>query len=148
MNSNSHVILFSGLTIVLWGLWGFFGKLALERKMAAPTIFLIETLIITLISIPLFFYWYKAQSFSLDFNAYGVCSGVVLAAGLLFYYLALAGGQVSIIVPLTSTYPVVAVLLGYVILNERPSFAQWLGILLVITGSVLLLSSSVRPADQ
>ena len=148
MNTNSRGILFSGLAIVLWGLWGFFGKLALERKMAAPMIFLIGTLMTTLISIPLFFYWYKQQSFSLDFNAYGVWSGVVLAVGLLFYYLALAGGQVSIVVPLTSTYPVVAALLGYVILHERPSSTQWLGIVLIIVGSLFLLSSSVKPVAQ
>ena len=148
MNTNSRVLLFSGLTIVLWGLWGFFGKLALERKMAAPTILLIETLITTSISIPLFIYWHKAETFSITFNVYGVWSGAVLAVGLLFYYLALAGGQVSIIVPLTSTYPGVAALLGYIILNERPSSAQWLGILLIVTGAVLLLSSPVKHAAE
>jgi bacterial/archaeal transporter family protein len=144
MNTANRVILFSGLTIVSWGLSGFFGKLALERKMAPATIFLVETLMATLISIPLFVYWHKTQPLSFVFNSYGLLSGAVLAMGLLFYYMALAEGSVSIIVPLTATYPVVPALLGFAILNERPSLSQWIGIILIMTGAVLLLSSPIK----
>jgi len=85
MNSHHQLLIFSALAIFMWGLWGFFGKLALERDMAPTTLFLI---------------------------------------------------------PLTSTYPIVSVFLSCVILNEKPSPTQWIGIFLVVAGSVLLLSGT------
>lgn len=145
MTADSRAIVFSGLTIGLWGLWGFCGKIALERRMAPPTIFLIETLMTISLSIPMFLilgFWQKAHV--LSFNVYGVLSGAALAVGVLFYYFALAEGRVTIIVPLTATYPVVSALLGFALLGERPSVAQWAGITLIIAGAVLLLSGPMR----
>ena len=145
MTADSRAIIFSGLTVGLWGLCGFLGKIALERRMAPPTIFLIEALMTTALAIPMFLilgYWQKANV--LSFNVYGVLSGAAVAVGILFYYFALAEGRVSDIVPLTATYPVISALLGYVLLGERPSLAQWAGITLIIAGAVLLLSGPMR----
>jgi bacterial/archaeal transporter family protein len=147
MNTDNRTILFSSLTILLWGLWGFFGKLALERKMAPTTLFLIETLMTTVLSVPIFLtlvYCYKAQPLALGFNLYGLLSGTALALGILFYYFALAEGRLSIIMPLTAIYPVVAALLGVAFLRERPSLAQWLGIILIVAGVALVLSSPIK----
>ena len=72
-------------------------------------------------------------------NAFGLLPGAVLAIGLLFYYLALERGQVAIVVPLTATYPIVSVLLGVVILRERPSYSQLCGVVLTIVGIALSL---------
>jgi bacterial/archaeal transporter family protein len=149
MSTDTRAVFFSSLTIGLWGLWSFWGKMALERKMAPPAIFLVETLMTTALAIPVFValvYWQKSVLFS--FNRYGVLSGAALAFGVLCYYFALAEGRVSIIVPLTATYPVVAALLGYALLGERPSRAQWAGILLIIMGAALLLSSSVGDPER
>lgn len=151
MNTDNRAILFSSLTIVLWGLSGFLGKLALERKMAPTTIFLIETLMAMALSVPTFLlllYWHKAQPLAFAFNVYGLLSGAALALGVFFYYFALGEGRISIIVPLTATYPVVAALLGVAILGERPSLAQWIGIILIIMGAVLLLSSPLKNATR
>lgn len=151
MSTDNRAIFFSSLTIGLWGLWGFFGKLALERKMAPTTIFLIEAVITTALSVPTFLlllYWHRSQPLALAFNLYGLLSGAALAVGVLFYYFALAEGRVSIIVPLTATYPVVAALLGVIILGERPSLAQWIGIILIIVGAVMLLSSPIKSAAR
>jgi transporter family protein len=149
MSTDTRAIFFSSLTIGLWGLWSFWGKMALERKMAPPAIFLIETLMTTALSIPVFLtlvFWKKSVSVSL--NVYGVLSGAALAFGVLCYYFALAEGRVSVIVPLTATYPVIAALLGYILLGERPTGAQWAGIALIIIGAALLLSSSVADSKS
>jgi transporter family protein len=142
MNSGNRPLLFAFLTILMWGLWGFFGKLALERKMAPTTVFLAETLISALVAIPLFIALYRQnpQPVQSSLNVYGLLSGAVLALGLLFYYLALEHARVSVIGPLTATYPAVAVLLSYAFLGERPTLTQWLGVILVITGAALLFS--------
>ena len=129
----------------MWGLWGFFGKLALEKKMAPISIFFAETLISAVIAFPIFLTMAtraNAPTLQSSFNIYGVLSGFGLAVGLLFYYFALSEARVAIVVPLTATYPIVAVLLSYALLGERPSLAQWLGVILVVTGVALLLTGS------
>jgi len=55
-------------------------------------------------------------------------------------------GQVSVVVPLTATYPIVSVLLSYAVLNEKPSLSQWIGIILVVAGGSLLLSGPAKDA--
>lgn len=151
MNSETRPLIFSLLTVLMWGLWGFFGKLALERKMAPTTLFLAETLISGLIAVLLFVPVVQRHDGPLPFlstiNVYGILSGTVLAIGLLFYYLALEGANITLIVPLTASYPVVAVLLAYVLLGERPSPLQWLGVILVVVGAVLLLSGPAKTPE-
>lgn len=149
MNTDTRVIALSGLTIVLWGLWGFFGKMALDRKMAPSAVFLIEILVSAALAIPLFvLLLYRQDARPLAVNLFGVLSGAALALGLLSYYLALEGGTVSVVVPLTATYPLVAALLGVAFLGERPSPAQWLGVILVVAGVLLLLSSPVKVGSR
>ena len=150
MNSDHRVLLLSGLTIVMWGLWGFFGKLALERKMAPTAVFLAETLVSVALAVPLFLLLVYRQGGRppSSVNIFGILSGAALALGLLFYYLALEGGRVSVVVPLTATYPVAAALLGVAALGERPSASQWLGVALVVAGVMLLLSGPVKAGPR
>lgn len=134
----------------MWGLWGFFGKLALEKRMPPTTVFLAETVISALIAIFLLFAIVQRQdgeSLFSTINVYGILSGVALAVGLLFYYFALEGARVTVIVPLTATYPVVAVLLAFVLLRERPQPLQWVGIILVVAGVALLLSGPSKTPE-
>lgn len=145
MNDNYQVPLFSGLAIIMWGLWGFFGKMALEREMAPTTLFLAEVFMSAVFSIPaVFLILRKSDIYPLhvSWNVFGLISGAGLALGLLFYYIALEKGEVSVVVPLTAIYPIVSVILGYAILKERPSLFQWIGIFLVVVGTMLLLSAS------
>jgi hypothetical protein len=44
MSIDYRLLLFAGLTILLWGFWGFFAKLALEKNMAPTSVFLAEVL--------------------------------------------------------------------------------------------------------
>lgn len=146
MKADHRLLLFSVSTILMWGFWGFFGKLALDRKMSPITIFLAEILISAIFAVPVLLIFLRNQqtnAYPLSWNIFGLASGAGLALGLLFYYLALNKGQVSVVVPLTATYPVVSVLLGYAILGERPSVSQWIGVVMVIVGVMLLLSGPV-----
>lgn len=151
MNNNYQLILLSVLAIFMWGLWGFFGKLALERGMTPTMIFLSEVFVSAICAIPILFIILRKKDISLphvSWNVFGLISGIGLALGLLFYYLALEKGQVSIVVPLTAIYPIIPVFLGYLILNEKPSFSQWVGVILIITGAVLLLSGPLNEVSQ
>ncbi len=151
MNISNRPLLFILLAILMWGFWGFFGKLALERKMAPTTVFLAEVLVGAVIAIPLLVTVMirgNTQPIIPAVNLYGLLSGTVLALGLLFYYLALEHARVSVVVPLTASYPAVAVLLSYAILREKPTLSQWIGVLLVVIGATLLLSGPLTASEH
>lgn len=141
--------LLAGFTIIMWGLWGFFGKLALQQGMAPTTIFLAEVITSAACAIPILLVLFRSQSLSqchTSWNVFGVLSGAGLALGLLSYYFALEKTQASILVPLTAMYPVVSVLLSYAVLHERLGMLQWIGVVLVIVGAMLLLSPATTDA--
>ena len=71
---------------------------------------------------------------------FGEASGAGLALGLFCYYFALERSQASILVPLTAIYPAVSVVLSYALLHERPHVSQWIGVICVIVGAILLLA--------
>ena len=151
MSLMNRTLLFILITMLRWGFWAFFGKLALERKMAPTTVFLAEALTGAIIAVPLLLTLIirqHAQPIAPTMNIYGFLSGAVLALGLLFYYLALEGASVSVVVSLTASYPAIAVLLSYAILGEKPTAMQWIGVLLVATGATLLLSGPLSAAEH
>ncbi len=137
--------LLAGCTIVMWGLWGFFGKFALQKGMAPTTMFLAEVITSAACTVPLVVVLLRNHSlaqFHTSWNVFGVLSGAGLALGLLCYYVALETTQASLLVPLTAIYPVVSVLLSYAVLHERLSLLQWIGVVLVVGGAMLLLSTA------
>ena len=154
MSIDSRVLLLAGLTILLWGFWGFFGKLALEKNMAPTSVFLAEVLTSAVCAVPvLLILWRKQEAASLyaSWNIFGLASGAGLALGLFCYYFALEKSQASILVPLTAIYPAVSVLLSYALLHERPNVSQWVGIVFVIVGAILLLSgptANISPEEM
>ncbi len=142
----SNIVLshcFIALAVVAWGLWGFWGKLALQQSMPATSIFLTEAFTGFLVGMILLAgLQLKGTSmpWQRPWNIFGFLSGVGLAVGIACYYLALRTGKVSVIVPVTATYPVITVLLASVFLGERLIGWQWLGLGFTVVGCMLLLS--------
>lgn len=66
--------------------------------------------------------------------------GGVMASilGQICFYRALQTGEVSRVVPLGASYPVLACLLGLVLLKEPITFSKACGIVLVVAGTYLL----------
>src|SRR5215510_8902743 len=131
MSIDHRVLLLAGLTILLWGFWGFFGKVALEKNMAPHSVFLAEVFtsaVCAVVVMLILAYWrMHVPAHTSSWNVYGIASGVGLVLGLLCYYFALERSPASVLVPLTATYPAVSVLLSYFFLHERPYALQWVG---------------------
>lgn len=121
-------ILFSILTVVLWGLWGF-----VPRKlpaMPAEQSQVISTL--GLFPIMAALVW-RRERLSGSRRRRGcilaVMSGLIGSVGnLVFYRLMSAGQSAATVVPLTSLYPLVTVVLAVLLLKERLNFIQATGI--------------------
>lgn len=143
MNDDIQVILFSGLAISMWGLWGFWGKMALAKGMTPLSLFLLEILPGALCGVGVLItciYCLSYNNSCMVWNNYGLLSGVGLNFGLIFYYMALSKGQASLVVSLTAIYPLVSVLLGFTILHEKLTPLQWGGVVLVIIGTICIVS--------
>jgi uncharacterized membrane protein len=69
---------------------------------------------------------------------YGALSGAIAATALVMLFLTLDAGEVSRVVPITSAYPVVTVLLAAVLLSERVTALRVGATLLVVAGVILL----------
>lgn len=137
---DARALLLVVLTVVLWGAWGFLGKLALQHHMTPVNLFLAEAIVGAFCAMLLAFRVFaRPEAQPGHWNAYGVASGAAMAVGLATYYLALERAPASAVVPLTAVYPLVTVLLSHALLHERIGLSQWIGVALICAGSALLL---------
>lgn len=125
-------------TFVLWGLWGFFAKIASDTVDArsAAVMQAAGVLVIALGQA-------AAMRFKLQWHASGTTAalfaGLALMIGIITFTAALeSGGKASLVVPITALYPVVAIALGVTFLSESVSPIQASGIGLALAGIVLM----------
>jgi transporter family protein len=129
--------LFSLATMVSWGVWGIFGKMASAQINAK---FLILISITT--SFLLLWIIFLISGFEVEKKGPGIglamLAGTAGSIGSIFFYLALKNGKASVVVPLTALYPLVTVALSFVFLKEHVSALNIIGIVLAMIASLLL----------
>jgi len=125
--------------VCLWGLWGFFGKLA-SRSVSSVTLLLVSAAggaIIFPVFLAIFGRRLEFAPKNVDFW-FALCGGMVGAIGGLFFFLAISNGEASRVVATTATYPIVTVILAALFLRETIGPWQIAGIALAVTGVCLL----------
>jgi transporter family protein len=139
MQMRAEVVGLAAATIVAWGTWGVFSKLAVERIDQQVLIWG------SLIVIPPIYLIYLAASgqlvplkMSTPGITYATLGGIGAALGTVCFYLLLARERASLTVPMTSLYPALTVLLSVIFLKEHLSGAHVLGILLALAAVALL----------
>lgn len=135
-------ITFVSLAAVCWGAGAFFDKLIL-RYLDPANAFIAKVLVTIILFLPLVIW--KFIPFKKAFEAGGrtsllfvFLSVVVTMSGVYFYLKAMAGGEASSIVPLSSTYPLITFALVYFFLGESFTTAKFIGTLLVCSGVFFL----------
>jgi bacterial/archaeal transporter family protein len=125
------------MTTVFWGTAAIFDKLALG-KTPPFTGMMVRQFILTGLLLAVGLLTGRIGSMAaLDarsvffFALSGICGG---AAGLWTYYHALRLGGASLVVPITATYPLVAVLLSWLILHEGLTLSRVAGTALIVVG--------------
>lgn len=132
-------LVFSLMTAILWGLWGLFSKLA-TRSLNAPE-YLLATAIGQLLLMVIYL---TPQLKELHLRWMGIdlyfaiLSGFVMMAGILLFYRALSIGEVAPIVVITACYPLVTLLLAYLLLKEPISLQKIVGACLTIAGICII----------
>lgn len=130
-------LLYALLAILLWGLWGFLPKLAIQHiSVSGAAVYEI------LGAIPCAL-WLAAQTeFRLGTHPLGV--GFALATGILGFFAffcflqALATGPATLVVAITSLYPAITLVLAIVFLQESLSLRQGIGLMLAMVAVALI----------
>ncbi|NPA80654.1 MAG: EamA family transporter [Thermotogae bacterium] len=130
-------LLYSLLTVLFWGLWGFVVKVA-SRHLEWYQLYVLSNFVALVVS-ALLLAW-RRESFLPDASAtlLGILAGIMGTLGYILFILATKTGKVSIVVPLTATYPAITFLLGVLVLRESVQAHHALGLILAILGAVLL----------
>ncbi len=127
------------LALLLWGLWGFLSKIASTYIKPADAYLVGVTGILLAGSVIAVLTRFRPGGDPRGI-AFGLVSGLVMSFGTYFFYVALSRGSSAVVVTATALYPLVTLLLSYVILHEPLSPRQWVGIGLAV-GAIVLLSS-------
>lgn len=132
-------LLFSLLSLFFWGLWAFFPRYAVvyisPRSMA---VYQTAGQILAVVAL-LFFTTWKVEWHPLG-AFFAALTGVLGILGFYFFSLALKKGNASVVTALTSIYPLIAVILFFLIFRETVTAKQGVGIAMAL-GAVVLLSS-------
>jgi transporter family protein len=131
-------LLYSVLTIVVWGLGAFFPKIALGW-LDPKTAFIFEVLGGALTGLFAFLIL-RPQLVGAEIRGIipALLTGVTYSVGVLTFMYAIRQGKVSIVAPLTAIYPVVTLVLAMIFLKERVNLVQLAGIILAIVSVVLI----------
>ena len=132
-----QLMVFIFLTTLFWGMAAIFDKLALG-KTSPFTGMMIRQFILSGILLAVGIGSAKLGSLGaldrrtiLFFGLSGICGGV---AGLWTYYHALRLGGASLVVPITATYPLITVLLSWLVLQESLTVSRVIGTGLIVLG--------------
>ena len=131
-------LVYSLLTIVFWGGWGLESKLIVDRTSpyTGQVLFTIGLIVPTL------FVLASRRRFEGKQKAvgliYAVLTGLLGGLGNVAFYKALEHSKTSVVVPLTSLFPLVTVLLAAGVLRERISRQQYAGLALALVAIYLL----------
>jgi transporter family protein len=136
---RAEVFALGASIIAVWGLFGLFGKLAVER--------IDQQVIIwgSLIVCPIVFLIYMAASGQLvpiNLHAsgitFGLLAGLTGCGGTILFYQLLAREPASLVVPITSLYPAVTVVLSAAFLHEGFAPGRIVGIIFALAAVFLL----------
>ena len=128
---------FSLMAVGLWGLWGFLSKVAaLELPTGAAYLLSISG------HLAVVGYLAATGGLAIPWQPAGLVAalgaGICMAFGLLYFFKALAGGAAGVVVPLTSLYPLITVVLSWTLLHEGFTLRHLAGVALALAAVWLL----------
>jgi transporter family protein len=131
-------LVYTIITVVFWGVWGFESKLLVDR--ASP--YTSQLLYTAGLLVPAAIVLFSPRRFAGRRPGRGfffaVLTGLLGGLGNIAFFVALTRGSASVIVPLTSLSPLVTVLVGVVALKEKMRWFQYVGLVLALAAIYLL----------
>lgn len=129
--------LFALLALVVWGFWGLFSKLAtqyIHPSHAAAY----EVVGAAMVALCIVIY----AQFKLDTNPlgvfYAILTGICMSLGGVLFLMALSRGNAYVVTMLTSLYPIVTLLLLFLVFRESITIRQAVGMVFAACAVILL----------
>ena len=132
-------LIFAILSAVAAAFVGIFGKLGMEKidsNLATVVRSIVMTLFL-LVACTVLGVWTKLPTLHGRAIWMIVLSGVAGAVSWLFYFRAIQLGHVSQVAPIDKLSMPFAVVLAVLILGDRPSGLNWLGVIMIVAGGYL-----------
>ncbi len=123
--------------LIVYGLWGFFPKLAVTYINPASALIyeVAGAMLVGLISL----WWVGFQPESHPKGIlFAMLTGVTGMLGTLFFFAAASRGKISVVVSMTALYPLITIMLAAIFLREPITAKHALGMLCAVTAIVLL----------
>ncbi len=134
-------ILICIISAFFWAAFDLTRKLTLEKISSVNLL-----LIFTLAQFVIFFTWLFYEDFSINLVSYLLPGIVLIVIGLLsalLFLKAIKQSDLSLTIPLLSLSPMFSSLFSFFFLNEKLSNIQYLGVFLVIFGTLILYSKKI-----
>ncbi|BAU14529.1 hypothetical protein LEP3755_50770 [Leptolyngbya sp. NIES-3755] len=123
-------------SLFLYGFWGLFSKLA-TNYLGSRTVLVYD--IVGAVLVGLMFFGTNNWEWRGDLRGivFAMLTGIVGTLATLCYLVAVSKGSSSIVLPLTSLYPAITVILALLILKEPMTLRHGIGILLAVSAIIL-----------
>jgi bacterial/archaeal transporter family protein len=128
---------YSLMTLLCWGLWGVFSKLASNYSRPRQTLIFQAVGVVVFALVVLSMEQFQIQRTAAGFW-WAVAGGFINFVGFLTFFAAVEKGKVSTVISLSSLYPVVTIALSVLLLHEKITRREGLGIAFAITACWLL----------
>lgn len=126
------------LSLFSFGLWGLFTKLTVVH-IDSRSALIYQTIGVVLIGIVTLSMANFKPATDAKGLMYAILTGAAYGIGCLFYFMAASKGKIVTVVTLTALYPLVTIILAFLLLKEVVTLKQWIGIILAMA-SILLMS--------
>ena len=131
-------MIWSGLTLLCWGIYGFLPKLVVQSIKPQSAI-LYEILGGALLGVGVLFALNFKVETDLTGAGFAMATGFAAMLGALFYLKAATEADLTVITPITALYPMVTIVLAAVFLHESIGWRQVAGLMLAI-GAIWLMT--------
>ncbi|HEW93963.1 EamA family transporter [Candidatus Geothermarchaeota archaeon] len=135
-------LVYSLLTLLLWGVWGFSLKIVMEY-VDWFQYYIYATIVPVILSILIAIIYRDYITINVKSFSLIILASLAGSVGYIFLVLALKYGHASIVVPMTALYPAVTSIIAYFVLKERLAMHQWAGLILAIIAVTLLSIESL-----
>ncbi len=131
-------IIYALACVVLYGIMQFFIKLSSAGNPVASSMVFITAQFLAQIILGAYFITKSDFNMGIGSITYGIAGGIAAAVATIFFFLALEGGPLSKVVPISNMSLLIAVLIGVVFLKETINLKIAAGIISAILSIYLL----------
>lgn len=137
MKGSAWVIPAAG-ALFLWGCWGFFQKLA-TNEMPLRNVYLLGVVTAICAGAVMMLFGGVPAGFTPRGTLYALGAGISSAIAIFLFLLSVKRGSASVVITFTALYPLVTILLSFLVLHESITARQGIGIVLAMLAIVLLV---------